>query len=220
MKFVDVSTKKVNWKNRNYLFAGTILVIAINIIIYATCGGDWNFKLFDNSAQWEDFSIMNFLTIMFAAFSHSSWMHVLLNMLCFAFVGFYVERKYGTFGLLLFVLLFSFTAPALASHVKGNVNHHGFSGVIFAFHGFVIIDFISMYFRKNKKMMEIIIGIIIVVAIYVMMSFATNNEGTLMFLGYPYDLVHNMAHYSGFFLGMILGVFFHFFYKPEPKENN
>ena len=217
MKFIDASTKQVNWKNRNYFFAGTILVILVNIILFATLGSGWCFEYRDTTAQWTDFSFVNFISVMFAAFSHADWGHVLLNMLSFAFVGFYTERKYGTFGLLMFVLIFSFTAPAIASHIRGNIYHHGFSGINYAFYAFVLIDFILTFFDKNKKMSEIIVGIIIVVAIYVNISFTSVND-TLIFKAWPYDLVHNMAHYGGFFLGLIFGIIFHFFHKPDKNE--
>lgn len=216
MKFIDDANKEVKWYNRNYCYATTILLILVNIIIFACLGSEWNFRLYDETAGWGDFSFINLLSIMFASLSHGDWEHVLLNMLCFAIIGFALERKYGSFYFLFLILIFAFTAPAMASHVRGNSYHHGFSGVNYALYGFTIVDFVFMFFKEKKNKTNLIIGIVTMVAIYIMMSCTSAVDS--FFVGYPYDLIHNMAHYTGFFVGLLLGAFLQLFGRKNRKE--
>lgn len=218
MRFVDDIDRETHWYNRNYLFAGTILIIIANIVLYWAMGTIWQKELIDTTAKWEDFSFINLMTIFFTAFSHLNWQHVLLNMLCFAFVGFYLERRYGTFALLFLVTIFAFTAPAMATHVRGNTNHCGFSGVIFATYAYVFIDFIFFLIRREKNITNLIIGIIVVLYSYIAMSCVSGDTG-LVFKWWPYDLVHNMAHYTGFLIGILVALFFQFT-KGFKKRNS
>ena len=146
MEIVNVKDKKLTWYNRNYYFLGTIFFVLLNILLFKLCGAGWNFKLFDHTAQWGDFSVMNMLTIGFAALSHESWRHVILNMLFFSFLGVYLERKMGTLAFVALVVTSIFTVPALASHVQNSIFHHGFSGVIAALFGIILMDCIFCLF--------------------------------------------------------------------------
>ena len=220
MKFFDDKHKEVHWYNRNWFFATTILIVVINIVLYATLGPMWQRdRLYDSTAVWEDFEMGNVLSIFGAAFSHANWAHVLLNMMCFAVVGFYLERRYGSLCLLLLVVVFAFTAPAMASHVKGNINHHGFSGVLFALYGFFFVDFVIFLvsLRKKKSLTTLIIGICVALFIYISMCFI-RVDSTLKFFGWPYDLVHNMAHYTGFLIGLLVALLFFVCAKFQLKK--
>lgn len=220
MKFFDDKHKEVHWYNRNWFFATTILIVVINIVLYATLGPMWQRdRLYDSTAVWEDFEMGNVLSIFGAAFAHLSWQHVLLNMLSFVVLGFYLERRYGSLCLFVLIFVFAFTAPAMASHVRGNINHCGFSGVIFALYAFFFVDFVVFLvsLRKKKSLTTLIIGICVAVYSYISMSIKTI-DGKMKFFGWPYDLVHNMAHYTGFLIGLLVALLFFVCAKFQLKK--
>ena len=38
MKFIDDKSKNLKWYNRNYLYLGTLLIVVINIFVFAVIG--------------------------------------------------------------------------------------------------------------------------------------------------------------------------------------
>lgn len=41
MKFFDDKSKNLKWYNRNYFYIGTIIVIVLNILLFAILGNDY-----------------------------------------------------------------------------------------------------------------------------------------------------------------------------------
>lgn len=186
---------------QNFFFLGTLLVILINVlafffgkVIYLDSTNNWNNVL--------DFS--HLIATFTSAFRHYNLQHVLLNSLCFLIVGAYVERKQGTIGLLILVFIF-----ALFGESMTNANHTGtslgFSGVNFAFYAYVIVDFIFTFKQLKKEKGELILSIILLCLIYVACCFCGGTSG-FAFKIYPYDLIHNLGHYTGFLSGTILTI--------------
>ena len=209
MKFFDDSSKKTKWWNRNYFFAGTIVVIIINIILYAKCGNSWEggtVKI-DDMGHWGDVfyfnpTIMTFLN----AFSHANWQHVLLNMLCFAIVGLYVERKIGTFGIVGFVVFSAYVCGVAVTANDLSVGWHGFSGVNYFLYAYVILDYVFSFRKSKRNLINTVLGASVIAVIYVAMCFCSGVSG-FEFEFYPYDLMHNMGHYSAFLMGIAIGLF-------------
>lgn len=207
MKFIDDKSKNLKWWNRNYFYAGTIIVILVNILLFAYGGDDWEsvFKV-DYSEHWGDaFCFSSIIRSFFNAFSHSNWQHILLNMLCFLASGFYLERKRGSFGIVLIVLFGAFFASVATTANDLAVNWHGFSVVNYFLCAVVLVDYIFSFRSEERNKTNIIVGAIIVVFTYISMCF---NGGVIEFSfeWYPYNLMYNMGHYSSFLIGIILSI--------------
>lgn len=209
MILLDDKSKRTRWYNRNYLFIATILIIVTNILLYHFFGNSWNDKFYNASATWEDFSIFNVLHIMFCALEHADWKHVIMNMVSLFILGLYLERKHGSLKFLLINIFFMFTAPAMASHVKGNIYHHGYSGVIYALIGFLIIDYLFSFRRNKKNTGSIIIGAIAIAYFIISDCFGMKDNWAIYFTSVFNGLIHNMAHYTGFIEGVIFGLIYH-----------
>ena len=203
MKFIDDKSKNLKWYNRNYFYIGTIIVIVVNILLFKFLGNNYA-KDIGGQYVWNGvFDISNMLRSFVDVFVHGDWQHVLLNMLCFAFCGIYMERKFGTINFILIILGFSFLAGNITTAARNTVNHYGASGLIYFCYAYIILDYIFCFIQKNQNnKTNIILGAIILLFIYVAMSCKVEN--TLRFMFYPYDLIYNAAHYSSFFAGIIV----------------
>lgn len=201
MKFIDDKSKNVKWWNRNYFYAGTIFIIVLNILIFAFANC-WQEKVFN----YDELSLNNnellFVYYFFGNFSHGNWQHVLLNMICFAGVGLYLERKTGSFGIIGLVIFAAFFAGNAKITISKNENIVGFSGVNYFLYACIIIDYLFSFRKSQRNKTNIILGAIILALIYLTMCF---NGGTTSFgfEWYPYDLISNSAHSSGFIAGVV-----------------
>lgn len=194
------SSKEKKLIEKNLFFTGTIMVIAVNIIVFFFFN---EHIVIDTTNNWNnilDFS--NLLLTFSSAFRHFNLQHVLLNSLCFLVVGAYVERKQGTLGLLILVFIFALFGGSMT-----DANHKGtslgFSGVNFAFYAYVIVDFIFTVNQLKKEKPELVLSIIVLCLIYVAFCFC-GGTSDFSFKIYPYDLIHNLGHYTGFITGIIL----------------
>ena len=207
MKFIDDKNKEVKWWNRNYFYAGTIAIVLLNILLFAFAGNNWESSYpVDDGHHWGDTlyfrpTIREFLN----AFSHSSWQHVLLNMMSFAIVGLYIERKKGTFGILLYVLFGAYFGGIATGTNDLAVNWHGFSIVNYFLYAIVIVDYFFSLRKETRNKTNIIMGAIILVYIYCAMCWYSESTG-IPFTWYPYDLMTNIGHYSSFVVGLVLGL--------------
>lgn len=197
------TSKQKNLIEKNFLFAGTILVIAINIIVFFF----FNEPIFlDTTNNWNNVLDFSHLLLTFAsAFKHFNLQHVMLNSLCFLVVGAYVERKQGTLGVLVLVFIFALFGESMidANHTGTSL---GFSGVNFAFYAYVLVDFIFTVKQLKREKSELILSIIVLCLIYVACCFCGGTDG-FSFKIYPYDLIHNLGHYTSFITGIILTTF-------------
>lgn len=206
MKVIDDNTKKLYWWNRNYFFISTILIVITNIVLFGVAGNDWQSFIGKREANWG--AILNFDNLIrqcLNSFSHSNWQHVLLNMLCFFIAGIYLERKKGTINLFVLVLIMTFcTSTAVGANDLG-IGWHGFSGVNYGLYAYIIVDYCFSFRKGTRTKFNIISGTIVIALIYFAMCF-NGGTSTVSFVWYPYDLMHNMGHYSSFFAGAVLGV--------------
>lgn len=203
-RILNDGCKCATWRNANYCFAVTAAIVLLNIILYAVCGSDTgDFSVRHN---WGNFSVNNLFQALVNSYSHSNWQHVLLNMLCFLFAGVYLERKKGSLPFLLFMALMSlFTAFAVCTN-DISVARRGFSGVNYGLYGYIGIEYIfTLLLRRKRDIINIVAGAVMLGLIYFAMCF---NGGTssIGFEWYPYDLLHNLAHASGFVAGLMLGI--------------
>lgn len=204
MKFIDDKNKNLTWYNRNYFYLGTVIVVAINILLFAFMGNNYA-KGIGGEYVWNGvFDISNMVRSFVDVFVHIDWQHVLLNMLTFTFCGIYMERKLGTINFLLLILGFAYLAGNITTAARNTVSHRGASGLIYACYAYVILDYVFSFINKeNKNKTSVILGAIIVFAIYIAMCFDTGSSG-LVFKFYPHNLLFNAAHYSSFFAGIIV----------------
>ena len=209
MKVIDDESKKIRWWNRNYFFAGTVFVVLLNIIIYAA---DPNQIWFDHwhptsGKAWDSTLSFGSLAKLFVgAFLHASWQHCLLNMLCFLICGAWLERRKGTLPLLGLVFIMAWVAGAFLGGNHLSNGGVGYSGVNYAFYAYAIIDYCFLFIRKSTRTkINIITGAVLMALIYFAACFS-GGTSSFAFEWYPDDFMHNIAHYSGFFGGAILGI--------------
>lgn len=208
--FMNCSRSDKWWFNTNYFFAGTVVIIVMCIILYGVIWSNGTPRINTHYQYWD--SILKFNGILdgfINSFGHLSWQHVLLNMLCFSVCGLYFERKIGTARWMLFVptlAFFTASATGLNNLSTGGV---GFSGVNYGLYAVLAVDYIFS-FRKdkqNKNKLNLILGAVIIVLIYLAMCF-NGGINSFGFKWYPYDFFTNMAHYSGFLAGLVLALAF------------
>lgn len=221
MSALNDKTKKVTWKNRNYLFLGTILIIVLNIVLFAVLGNDWVGKFEDNITAGGLNSQINFNNLIIAflnSFSHANWQHVLLNMLCLFICGLYLERKMGSFKFFFFTFILAFFTSIAITANSMLFTWHGFSGVNYALFFYIIVDYIFSFRKERRSKGNIIFGAIILILIYLAMSFI-NVAGEFAITWYPIHLVSNIAHYTSALVGLLLGIVLQFAMMRKPKEN-
>lgn len=200
------SKKRLKWYSRNYFFVTTLLIILINYIVFFAYGKPSGGIVYEQP-EWSSFSITNLLIAMSHCYMHSGSQHCALNMLCFFVVGIYLERKMGSLRLLTLVItMTAFTAFATTANYL-SLTPVGFSGVNYGIYGFIIVDYIFMFFQREKhSRLNIISGAVVLALIYFAMCF-NGGISTMSFVPYPYDLTHNIGHASGFVVGFLFGLY-------------
>lgn len=207
MKYIDDDKKKLYWWNRNYFFAGTILIVFLNIILFATLGVNWPYYRYPTAgADWHSVLYFdNLIRAFLNSFAHLNRQHVLLNMLCFLICGAWLERRKGTFGLILLVFVISSVTSAYIGANYGRLNFCGFSGVNFGLYAYAIIDYCFLFLNGTRSKINVISGGVLMALIYFAACFDGGTE-SVGFRWYPYDLMKNIGHYSSFVGGAILGL--------------
>lgn len=206
MKFIDSPKKRLTWYSRNYFYVTTVAVVLTNILLYALLGGDWEEAYGNASVSWENsFDFGRIWRCFLCNFSHANWQHALLNMLCFLVAGLYLERKTGSLGLLGLVLSLAVFQSCVCAAAKGSLRFHGFSGVNYALYAYVIIDYLFSLTKSRRNKTDLIFGGIVIALIYFAMCFS-GGTSTVSFAPYPYDLLHNLGHGTGFFTGTIVAL--------------
>lgn len=201
--WLDEKNKRLNWRNRNYYFVTTVFIVLLNIVLFAA----WDKPRIMIRPQWNSYFIDNLIQALINTYWHANWQHVLLNMLCFFIAGLYLERKQRSLKFFLFVIVMSlFTAFAVTAN-DISLYWVGFSGMNFGLYGYILIEYPLMIVRKeNRYLFNIISGAVVVALIYFAMCF---NGGTsrVSFAWYPYDLLHNSGHISGFVTGLAFSIY-------------
>ncbi|MDE6676109.1 MAG: rhomboid family intramembrane serine protease, partial [Clostridia bacterium] len=184
----------------------TLFVVVLCIVLHAALGSQWGIET-DGYNHWDDVLFFNNLVQTFlSAFSHFNWQHVLLNMLCFLICGIYLERKIGSLYMLLLVLCFAFFGSCAIAANHNSINSYGYSGVNYAFYAYILIDYLFSVCRKStRNKMNVISGGVMLALIYFAMCFC-GGTSTVSFKWYPYDLLHNLGHYTSYLVGLIIGV--------------
>lgn len=205
--FINDGYKNKSWFTRNYFFAGTVLIILINILIFAIGGEDW---VLDSLNTWKDhwtdvFYFKPLIRVFCNSFAHFTWRHVLLNMLCFFFCGLYLERKTGSIKFVLLILAAAFFTSAAVSANFLAVHWQGFSAVNFGLYAYITVDYLFSLQKEKRTKFNLISGAVVLVFIYFTTCFDGAAE-SLSFKWYPYDLARNMGHYSGALAGLVLGL--------------
>ncbi len=202
---LDDKNKKLTRLNRNYFFAVTAFIVFLNILLYES---KW-LRSTDISVipQWGRFSLNNLFQTLLNSYRHANRQHTLLNMLCFFVAGLYVERKQGSLKFLAFIIIFSFfTAFATCANYL-SLSWVGFSGVNYGLYGYIITDFIFTVGRKRTRYkFNTVSGAVVLALIYLAMCF-NGGTATVSFTVYPYDLLTNLGHASGFFAWLLFGAY-------------
>ena len=174
-------------------------------------GNSWETELvvIDNLNHWEDKLYFNPTIATFLnAFSHANLQHVLLNMLAFAVCGLYLERKTGTLGLCGLIFFGAYVSGVAVTANNLGVFWHGFSGVNYFLFAYIIFDYIFSFRKHKRNKTNIILGAIVLFLIYIATCFC-GSVNEIDFTVYPYDLMHNCAHYSAFLIGCVISLFKH-----------
>lgn len=206
MKLIDSPKKRLAWYSRNYFYAATIAVVLTNILLYALLDYYWEGACGNGHVSWgKSFDFERILRCFLNNFSHSNLQHVLLNMLCFFVAGLYLERKTGSLGLLGLVLSIAILQGCVCAAADGDMGFHGYSGVNYALYAYILIDYLFSLGTARRNKTDLIFGGVVLALIYFAMCF---NGGTseVSFAVYPYDLLHNLGHGTGFFCGAIVAL--------------
>lgn len=203
--FVNDTGKRLTWTTRNYFFLGTFFIVFLNLFIYAVCKSETYF--FAVLPDWGKFSVNNLFQALVNSYTHINWQHVLLNMLCFAVAGSYLERKTGTLLFLLFLFVLSLFTSFASCTNDISISAIGFSGVNYGLYGYILCEYIFTLCRKNRRtLFNIIYGAAVLGLIYFAMCFSGGTT-RVSFEWYPYDLLHNLGHASGFVVGLVMGAY-------------
>ena len=204
MKFIDDKSKNLKWYNRNYLYLGTLLIVAINIFLFAVIGNSFADGI-GGYKVWEQFDLSNLLRGVLNIFAHADWEHVLLNMLCFSVCGLYIERKTGTIGFLFLIFGFCVIDSAFGTATSFSVYSIGASGLVYLCYAYIIVDYIFSFLKVKSNKTNIILGAIVLIFILCAMCFDVDTSG-FPFIYYPKDLITNAGHYSSFIGGLIVSL--------------
>ena len=193
MRFIDDKSKELTWWNRNYFYLTTIIYIAINIIFFVIFPSN----SFESERSGFYYFFDSFTFYLKEAYIHSSWNHVLHNMLCFAIPAFYLERKNGTISFGLLTLLIS----VISAMCKTG------QSFIWAFMmGYMLIDYLFSFKKEKRNKTNIIVGAVVLFLIYFRCCFYDTASGGISITWYPFQLIHNAVHAEGYFLGLITSV--------------
>lgn len=191
MKFIDDSKKTLNFWNRNYCFLATILYVTLNIILFVVCEKD-SYRQFDGN-------IITILHNLKVGYIHNSWHHVLLNMLTFIFLGFYVERKDGTFKLLAIILFCSLLCATIPT---------GHSAIWAFMIGWVLIDYLFSFKKDTRNKTNIIVGAVVLVLEIFRCCFYDLPGGGISITYYPYQIITHLGHFRPFIWGLLVCLLF------------
>lgn len=206
MKFIDSPKKRLAWYSRNYFYIATVAVVVTNIALYACLGNSWTSAFGNGSVRWErSFDFQRIWRCFLNNFSHGTWQHALLNMLCFFIAGLYLERKTSSLGLSGLVLSLAVLQGCVCAAAKGDLGFYGFSGVNYALYAYIAIDYLFSFTKSRRNKTDLIFGGIVLALIYLAMCFS-GGTATVSFKPYPYDLLHNLGHGTGFFCGAIVAL--------------
>lgn len=211
-KFLNNGKTDVKAPWRNWFFATTVAIVLLNVILYAALGGEWHQVSGNYDAMyghWHDtLFFTNLLQTFLSAFSHANWQHTLLNMLCFAVCGIYLERKLGSVKLFGLVMCFAFFGGCATAANDNSISFHGFSGVNYAIYAYVLVDYLFCVLPRDgaKSKVDIISGGVMLALIYWAACFNGGVE-RFSFSWYPYDAMTNLGHYTSYFVGLIISVF-------------
>lgn len=104
---------------------------------------DW--KFFDCIKDW--------LIVIGNTYTHSSWEHVLHNMLGLSFCAFYVERKIGSINFAVLLTSLTLFTSSMSLLWFGGLDWVGNSAMWFALVGYVLIDYLFSL-RKSERNLE------------------------------------------------------------------
>ena len=213
-KFLNNNRSDLKWWQRNWFFVATVTIALINIIIFAALRHPLvietdNFSPDGNRiSHWHDrLYFSSLLQVFFSAFSHFTWQHTLLNMLCFLVCGIYLERKLGSVKFFSLIICFAFFGNCAVAANNNSIFSHGFSGVNYAVYAYVLVDYLFCVVPKHRRNKpDTIYGGVMLGLIYFAMCF---NGGTdhVGFSWYPYDAITNLGHYTSYFVGLIIATF-------------
>lgn len=180
----------------------TLIIAAINILLFLIFGNSWADNVGDtNATSW--YSLLNvtrLLRNLLNSFEHSNLQHTLLNMLCFVVTGGYIEYQLGVKrSLCVFSFMIMLSSLAIAANYL-SLEWCGFSGVNYSLYAFVIVSFLTSI--KSKPLKRQLGGFVMLALIYLAMCW-NGGSNSLGFSAYPYDLIHNLAHYSSFVVGLL-----------------
>ena len=209
--------KSLSWWDRNWYFVGTGFIIVLCILLYGIGGRDWPQFLIAKPPHTigggygkTPLYLDRFFRSFFNSIAHNNWQHTLLNMLCFLVAGLYLERKTGSLFLVGLVVVFGFLSGNATSAHGGrdpltNIDWVGFSVINFALYAYIIIEYIFSFQKHRKNRFNTIFGGIVCGLIYFACCFTGGYAG-VGFTWYPYDLLYNFGHYTGFAVGIVIGL--------------
>ena len=205
MKIIDDKSKKTTWYNRNYFFAGTLIIIAVNILLFHFLGYKWthDFAVIngDQTPVWDRLLFFdNVIRQFMNSFAHLDWSHVIWNMVIMLVLGLYIERKTGTFGFLLLELVMALFTSWIVGAGRMGVNWVGHSCICYGFDAYVIVDYCFSFQKNKRNMFNTIFGAVVLGIVVV--SFFWGDFPRI----YPGKLVNNLGHYTGFVAGLVFSL--------------
>lgn len=221
MKFFDCNKKNKSWYFRNYFFAGTLLIILINVLVYAFSPDNPAGSLYSDWSATLDFT--NIAGAFLDSFYHGDIGHILGNMLCFLVVAVYLERKIGSINLVLLTFGMALLTSTATAANDLSVCWIGFSVVNYGLYAYVLIDYVFSFRKTKYEKQNVIFGAVVLALIYLFMANKTFEIDDIQFTWYPKDLFTNRGHYTSYYFGALLALFIQLFcvaYEWKKTDEN
>lgn len=217
LSFFDDKTKDLTWRNRNYLFSGTLVVSLITILLFAILGICWPSAIFEPNGAV--IGMRNFWVSLLAPFSFTSWGHLLGCTFIFVICGSYLERKWGTF-CYLGILSIVWILGCLCTQTTCDLGiSAGSSMMYYGLYAFNLVDLLFSFHKSRRSIGNIIYGVIVLIFAVVMISIYTLDGGasTIRF-SFLTGFSHDPAHLSSFIASLIFAFVLYFIVLSRQKK--
>jgi len=199
--FINEKEKTLSWKNSNYIYISTILII-ISVFVFN--------KIF--------YTQINQITL-----SNNFWNCFLtsinpnFSLIMFFVVSLYLERKYGSINYFILIIcsipianIISFSFDFLNGDTLGWCGK-GISCVSFFVFGLFLVDFLFNIKKFLKNKLSLILPIFIIVICIVFMCINLPDiEHSVIYFDFFGRLTENPGHYGPFATSIVIGFVFQF----------
>ena len=199
MGLLNSSKKIVTNSNKNYLYFGTLFLIAAQILC---------FYLFKD--QLSNLCAENDLfCFLFSWMQHVNEFHLYISIACLLVCGMFFERKFGTMGFITMFIVFGFVSSFATVAMVGK-DFVGMDGLIFALYGFFIMVLL-FNFKEHLNFRELPLTLVCLVFIVLTMFWSGNVEtGIIGFFDFEKGVaIMQQGNIASFIIGALCADMFY-----------